>query len=221
MTDESAHPDTDDAGPAFVAGTLRGYRAWRPVNRWTRVPDGSLPLASVTQPQVVWPPTLSARCTPPESWSFRCPPPEVPAGHTSPSIHCSCGIYAWYDPDDAGMLSARVFGVVQASGLVLMGDRGFRAQRAQIVAVVTRNHRIASACTAAGVAVYRRRRELLDDYPRDELTPLLGEQRPSRRARLPTPPIAGHGNSTLFYALWDAVRPRASSAEQPGTPPPK
>jgi hypothetical protein len=214
MTDLSA-PGTADAGTAFVAGTLRGYRAWRPVNRWMRVADGSLPLASVTQPQVIWTPTLSARCIPPDSWAFRCPPPEVAAGHTSPSIQCSCGIYAWYDPDDAGMLSARVFGVVQASGLVLMGDRGFRAQRSRIVAVVTRNRRIASACTAAGIAVYRRRRELLDDYPRDDLTSLLGDQRPPRRARLPTPPRAGHGNSTLFYARWGAVRQRYSSAEQP------
>ena len=219
MTDLSARPATDDAGTAFVAGTLRGYRAWRPVNRWTHLPDGSLPLASVTQPHI-WTPTLSARCTPPESWSFRCPPPEVADGHTSPSIQCTCGIYAWYAPDDAGMLSARVFGVVQASGLVLMGDSGFRAQRARIVAVVTRNRRVASACTAAGIAVYRRRRELLEDYPRDDLTSLLGEQRSPRRARLPTPPLAGYGNSRLFYALWNAVWPRFSSAEQPWTPPP-
>ena len=220
MTDLSARPATDDAGTAFVAGTLRGYRAWRPVNRWTPVPDGSVPLASVTQPQVIWTPTLTARCTPPESWSFRCPPPEVADGHTSPSIQCTCGIYAWYAPDDAGMLSARVFGVVEASGLVLMGDSGFRAQQVRIVAVVTRNRRVASACTAAGIAVYRRRRELLEDYPRDDLTSLLGEQRHSRRSRLPTPPLAGYGNSRLFYALWNAVWPRFSSAEQPRTPPP-
>ena len=197
MTDLPARPATDDAGTAFVAGTLRGYRAWRAVNRWTPVPDGSLPLASVTQPQVIWTPTLTARCTPPESWSFRCPPPEVADGHTSPSIQCTCGIYAWYAPDDAGMLSARVFGVVEASGLVLMGDSGFRAQQARIVAVVTRNRRVASACAAAGIAVYRRRRELLEDYPRDDLTSLLGEQRHSRRSRLPTPPLAGYGNSRL------------------------
>jgi hypothetical protein len=33
------------------------------------------------------------------------------------------------------MVDARVFGAIQASGLVLMGDRGFRPERAQITAV--------------------------------------------------------------------------------------
>jgi len=33
-------------------------------------------------------------------------------------------------------------------------------------------------------------------------------------------PLAGYGNSRLFYALWNAVWPRFSSAEQPRTPPP-
>ena len=112
-----AHSDMSDlsglcgdaaSGTPFVAGTLRGYRAWRPAQPLgAKVPQGALPLASVTQPQVIWTPTLSARCIPPDVWAFRCPPPVLPAGHTSPSVRCSCGIYAWYDPDDAGILSAQ------------------------------------------------------------------------------------------------------------------
>ena len=189
MTDLSARPGTDEADPAFVAGTFRGYRAWRAISRWIRIPEGLVAsgLGHATTGHLDF--DLDTRCTPPESWSSRCPPPEVADGHTSPSMQCTCGIYAWYAPDDAGMLSARVFGVVEASGLVLMGDSGFRAERARIVAMATRNGRVASACAAAGIAVYRRRRDLLEDYPRDDLTSLLGEQRPPRRARLPTPPL--------------------------------
>ena len=44
--------------------------------------------------------------------------------------------------------------MVQASGLILMGDRGFRAERTRIVAIVTGNRRIAAACTQADIAVY-------------------------------------------------------------------
>ena len=51
-----------------------------------------------------------------------------------------------------------------------MGERGFRAERARIAAVVTRNRRIAAACTWASIAVYRRRRYLLRDYPPEDLS---------------------------------------------------
>ena len=201
-----------DAGTPFVAGTLRGYRTWQPLNRWAKVPDGALPLASVTQPQVIWTPTLSARCIPPESWAFRCPPPTLPARHPSPSVKCTCGIYAWYEPEDAGILSARVFGAVQASGLILMGDWGFRAERTRIAAIVTRNRRISAACAHAGIDVYTRRRDLLRDHPRDDLTALLGDQLPPQRPRSPTPPRAGLGNRRLVYAVWGAAWPWHSPA---------
>ena len=94
-----------------------------------------LPLTSVTRPQVVWSPTLSARCV---SLDPGCPSPgpsTLPANHRAPQPGCHCGIYGWYGPDDTGMVDARVFGAIQASGLVLMGDRGFRPERAQITAV--------------------------------------------------------------------------------------
>ena len=181
---------------ARCAGTGRGERS----AGGSRIPEGSLPLASVTQPQVIWTRTLSARCTPPESWSSRCPPPEVADGHTSPSMQCTCGIYAWYAPDDAGMLSARVFGVVEASGLVLMGDSGFRAERARIVAVATgivasRRHAPppASRCTGAVATCSR---------TTPAMTSLRCSVSSDRRAVPAFPPhrYPGYGNSTLFYA---------------------
>jgi hypothetical protein len=171
MSRISDHCGGGDAGRPLVAGTLRGYRTWRPLTRWAHVPDGALPLAAVTQRHVVWGTTLSARCTLPAG----VPEPPIGFDHPAPSAGCTCGIYAWYEPDDTGILTARVFGVVQASGVVLMGDRGFRAQHAEIVAVVTRNRRLAAACEEAGIRVYRRRSELLDDFPPEDVSGLIGD----------------------------------------------
>jgi hypothetical protein len=171
MSRISDHCGGGDAGRPLVAGTLRGYRTWRPLTRWAHIPDGALPLAAVTQRHVVWGTTLTARCTLPAG----VPEPPIGFDHPAPSEGCTCGIYAWYEPDDTGILTARVFGVVQASGVVLMGDRGFRAQHAEIVAVVTRNRRLALACEDAGIRVYRRRSELLDDFPPEDVSGLIGD----------------------------------------------
>lgn len=178
-----------DPGRTLVAGSLRGYRTWRLQRPGARRPDGALPLSSVTR-RVVWAPALTARCTPKGA-----PPgdPEPSDGdHRAPAAGCRCGIYGWYDPTDTGMVSARVFGVMEASGLVLMGERGFRAERARIVAVVSRNRRLTAACERAGIAVYRRRRDLVRDFPPEDLSPLLGDrgdgQQRERRAAPPRVP---------------------------------
>jgi len=124
----------------------------------------------------VWTPTLEARCCFPPAIDQHATVPSTSslASHRSPSRGCECGIHAWYVPGDTSVLHAGVFGAVEASGLVLMGDRGYRAQRARISAVVTRNRRLAAACTAAGVTVYARRHDLLRDYPPDGVSELLG-----------------------------------------------
>src|SRR5262245_32379778 len=164
-----------DGGRALVSGSLRGYRTWRLLKRREPLPAGALPLTSVTRP-VVWTPTLEARCCFPPTIDQHAAVPSTSslASHRSPSRGCECGIYAWYAPGDTRVLHAGVFGAVEASGLVLMGDRGYRAQRARISALVTRNRRLAAACAAAGVTVYGHRRDLLRDYPPDDLSALLG-----------------------------------------------
>jgi hypothetical protein len=162
-----------DTGRELVPGSLRGYRTWQLLSRRAALPEGALPLRSVTR-RVVWPPTLEARCAPPDIEQYAPVPSSTRLGsHRSPARRCDCGIYAWYDPHDTAMLHARVFGAVEASGLVLMGDRGFRAERARISALVTRNRRLATACEAVGIRVYRRRRDLLRDYPPDDVSVLL------------------------------------------------
>jgi hypothetical protein len=42
------------------------------------------------------------------------------------------------------------------------------------MAIVTRNRRVAAACTEAGIAVYRHRRDLLRDHPPNDVGTLLG-----------------------------------------------
>jgi len=164
-----------DAGRALVPGSLRGYRTWRLLRRRTHVPDDALPLTSVTRRRVIWGPSLTAHCTPSDTGTARPWSPTLDGDHHAPQAGCSCGIYGWYAPTDTGMVSASVFGVVEASGLVLMGERGFRAQTVKIAGVVTRNRRVTTACTRAGIPVYRRRRDLLRDHPPDDLSSLLGD----------------------------------------------
>jgi hypothetical protein len=173
-------------GRPLVAGSLRGYRTWRLQRRGSSARGDSLPLTSVTR-RVVWGPSLTASCTP-EAMAHPGQGPAILIGdHAAPAAGCRCGIYGWYDPNDTGMLRAGVFGVVEASGLVVMGERGFRAERARIVAVVSRNRRLAAACEQAGIAVYRRRRDLVRDCPPEDLSALLGEP----RDRQPPAPPAG------------------------------
>jgi hypothetical protein len=192
-----------DAGRALVPGSLRGYRTWRLLSRRAALPEGALPLRSVTR-RVVWPPTLEARCTPPDFEQYTPTPSDLGVGsHRSPARRCDCGIYAWYDPHDTAMLHARVFGAVEASGLILMGDRGFRAERARISAIVTRNRRLADACEAAGIRVFRRRRDLLREYPPDDLTALLpasSNHEPEAGSGRPRPP--DHFDRIMCATVW-------------------
>lgn len=191
-----------DSARPLVPGSLRGYRTWRLASRLECVPDGMLPITSVTRRDVLWTPTMHAECTPDAG-----PPPRRRTttrgvDHAAPRTGCKCGIYAWYAPDDTALLRARVFGVVEASGLVLMGDRGFRAERARVTAVVTRRPRLTAACARAGIAVYRRRRDLIRDHPPEDVSSLLGVRpAPPPEPAPPRTPFDGF-DRTLLLAIW-------------------
>lgn len=166
-----------EAGRLLVPGSLRGYRTWRLRRR--RCVDGQLPMTSITRRRVVWTPVLTARCTPRDV--DRLAEPTIEVDHRAPARGCTCGIYAWYASDDSAMLPGHAFGVIDATGAVLMGDRGFRAEHARVVAVATRNRRLASACQRAGIAVFTRKRDLVRAYPPDDVSALLGVVAPSER----------------------------------------
>jgi hypothetical protein len=199
--------DTAGGERALVPGSLRGYRTWRLLSRRVALPEDALPLRSVTR-LVVWPPTLEARCASPDlEQDARVASSAARGSHPSPARRCDCGIYAWYDPHDTALLPARVFGAVEASGLVLMGDRGFRAERARISAVVTRNRRLAAACEAASIGVYRRRSALLRDYPADDVSGLLSaNSKPEPRSN----PVSRRGPDRFDRLVCAAVWSRAA-----------
>jgi hypothetical protein len=182
-----------DAGRALVPGALRGYRTWRLLGRRTHVPDGSLPLTSVSRRRVVWGPSLTARCKRGDPGMRGQSASTLDDDHPAPQIGCGCGIYGWYSASDTSMVSARVFGVVEASGLILMGERGFRAETVKIVAVVTRNRRVATACARADISVYRRRRDLVRDYPPEDLSSLLAD------THRPAPPPSVAPQAPLLF----------------------
>jgi hypothetical protein len=101
------------------------------------------------------------------------------------------------------MVSARVFGCIEASGLIFMGERGFRAERARVTAVVTRNRRLATACEQAGIAVYRRRRDLLRHHPPEDVSSLLADGNgPEGRAITPQVASPSGFDGLLLLAVW-------------------
>lgn len=59
-------------------------------------------------------------------------------GEKSPNMQCNCGFHGYHngDNDFGEELLGRVTAVVEAYGKVIVGDRGFRAEKARILAIV-------------------------------------------------------------------------------------
>ena len=112
--------------------------------------------------------------------------------HAAPKEGCTCGLHGWYDVADARAhaLPGEVTAVVRASGRVLLGEHGWRAEKAEIVAVALPSRRTATRArrdrvravveaTYPGVEVVEDVAELAARHPRDDLSALGVEQRPS------------------------------------------
>lgn len=143
MSDYSGHE------VPLVPGTLRGYRSWtidsngflHPINPW---------------PNSAWTNGINESvCHGDHGRS------DMDRCGSSPGKNCTCGFYATHIPFYATHIPlpwrGSVIGVIEASGRVIIGTQGFRAQKARIVAVVdpVAQHR----WTAHGRAM------LLDNYP--------------------------------------------------------
>lgn len=107
----------------LVAGEITGYRAWRVA---LAIPV----LYSCTRPINAWFPGINvAICINGENTRrLDC--------HTSaaPSRSCTCGFYARTEDDKHGF-SNGIQGVVRSSGRIILGDRGYRAEKSRIVAL--------------------------------------------------------------------------------------
>jgi hypothetical protein len=160
------------SGPDLVPGELRGYR------QFELRADGLYPLVHAEQP---WDGALEhARCG---------------AGrlHAAPSVDCKCGLYGWYLPGSATVAIGPASAVIAAQGRCILGDRGFRAERARIEAVAlpmgsrwnpwaaARARRMLSDRYPA-TRVYRSSRRMLRDLPPHDLRG-LGIEPPEDHSR--------------------------------------
>ena len=60
------------------------------------------------------------------------------AKHRAADLHCTCGFYAYFDdgPNTYFEPGVDVLGIVEGYGQVTVGSRGFKAERAKIVALI-------------------------------------------------------------------------------------
>lgn len=179
----------------LVPDVLRGYRGWQ-------VRDSQLHSTGVSHRWAA--PEVSARClAQPVNGGFE---PDCPCDlcrsntHAPPVRDCTCGIYGWYSPHDTRLVEADVFGVVEATGRVVLASHGFRAEQARILALAiaplhsVRNpfsasiystiygrelpspsdlHDLARWAKTQNIPVFRDRTELLTAFPPKDMTALV------------------------------------------------
>ena len=131
LEDEARLEGEPSGEPGLVYGTVTGYRWWI-----LKCPDwGGNPLAAEWPAEPLhgqvsfWQPGLNrAQCLP-------LPLHDEPA----PFLPCGCGFYGYWDlryhAFGAGSGYIQVAGVIRASGHVYIGDLGFRAEKARIIAL--------------------------------------------------------------------------------------
>ena len=116
---------------------------------------------------------MRARCYPNQEtkrWYARssCQAPNPDESHW-------CGLYGWYSPDRIDnvrdlQIRRSALGVIEAWGSVLMGDQGFRAERARIIALAfVPEGRAARICRRRGIAVYQSDEDLIAEWPPDRV----------------------------------------------------
>ena len=159
----------------LVAGTLLGFRRFR-VDEQGRL----LPLHVGNRPWSVA--TTAAECA-------------AHPAHRPPVEACSCGLHAWHHAEDALSRSdgVSVAAAVRAHGRIVLGEHGFRAERAEVVAVHlpvrwTSRRRAAVARrlrrAQPHVEVFTSGRTFRRRFPAERLDALGVRARPTRHARL-------------------------------------
>lgn len=109
--------------------------------------------------------------------------------HSSPYMECSCGIYAHYLPLESYERTYNIFGVIEASGRIFMGTKGFRAEKAKIVALsgygpctqwfTTKEKTrgiyppdVVDFCTSIGVPYFPTVKQMVYEFPQVDLSSL-------------------------------------------------
>jgi len=124
----------------FVAGSLIGVRAFDA--------DKLGRLVGVNYPQIFTPGENTAKCFGGGLTFFvhvmsetlgRRPGeerPKSPPQHVTAGVGCSCGFYAYYDGHSDYSERGRVTALIEGFGVCSVGTRGFRAEKARLVALV-------------------------------------------------------------------------------------
>jgi hypothetical protein len=140
VTSIDGYPVTpEEPEPAVVPGSVTGYRWWTlPAPDWTADPgeaEQNWPHGKLHGVQDNWQPGANtAACR--GGYTFPSDPHHL---HQAPAKNCSCGFWAYWQPEHRSMGSYTntipVFGAIQAWGRTRLAVRGFRAQKARILAV--------------------------------------------------------------------------------------
>jgi hypothetical protein len=157
-------PDLMPVGPwgvEPVIGSIRGFRWWRLSGTW---------LASPWRGDVRWSPDGTFATCLGRRWLLRCSSDLATHERGVPARDCSCGFYAmlqaptngvdvpgsWpLNPSLSGGPMSLVFGTVRGSGRVLLGEHGWRAERADVDALYIPPSRIPSDPLETAAATYK------------------------------------------------------------------
>lgn len=62
--------------------------------------------------------------------------PSTPKPHVTAGVDCACGYYAYFDGTNTYAQPDRVAAIIEGYGVCTVGDRGFRAEKARLLAIV-------------------------------------------------------------------------------------
>ena len=127
--------DYSGAEPPLIPGTLRGYRSWNITGLVSTCPCGcgermaseaGATLLPVTYHTFAWVDGINvAVCG-------NGGPHQIPyVSPFGPEMECRCGFYAKYRPE---FIEGVIRGVIEASGRIVLGTKGLRAEKARIIA---------------------------------------------------------------------------------------
>ena len=171
----------------LVPGVLRGYRAWRVETTHRR-------LISFASPCMWQPGANKAFCQRDiglsACWSSR---------NSAPNPECSCGYYGHYCPSVScdylavewhwrpniflmegvyGRLFPKVWGSITVHGRVVLGEKGFRAEYATVEAIVAHPSLWSLIREHYEVSLFATADELIEAFPPQDMSHLLGRDRP-------------------------------------------
>ena len=193
-------PDYAGTESTLVPGRLRGYRLWGLQDKE--------PLLHSTNTTHCWQRGDN------EAMCCYYNHPDAPA----PISMCHCGFYAKHDhtyfDDIAGWIedTTYVAGVIEAWGKILLGDKGFRAQYARIVAItpytnlsLKNRHRIKNIASSYGVEYQERIEYLAERYPKSDISDLLPNTEPKKSVWMDDNGITRRDFSSYTTVDWSSI----------------